>query len=286
MITIPEIIGNIRSLLGEGPVWDVARGHVLWLDIQGRWLHRVTLSDDTVTTWPLPCRIGSLAPPPMQWQPPRTVAGDTYLCCGDEGLAWLSLERDGVRLAPIIHPERHLPGNRFNDGKPGPDGRYWAGTMDDAEEQASGSLYAFAPDGSFEQIDAGYRVTNGPAFSPDGRKVYHTDSALQVIYAFDRQCDGRLANKRPFVTFASGEGYPDGMTTDQDGNLWVAMWDGNCVEKISPDGKRIDRIEMPVPRCTSCCFADEDDTVLYVTTARIGLPGNDPLCGALFRVLL
>ncbi len=142
------------------------------------------------------------------------------------GLAWIGVADDAVEIVAIVHPERERRGNRFNDGKRGPDGRYWAGTMHDAEELATGSLYAFRSDGSYTVLDSGYNVANGPAFSPDGSVVYHADSARQEIYAFDLDTGGALSRKRGFASFAEGDGHPDGMTTDRQGNLWVAMWDG------------------------------------------------------------
>ena len=197
------------------------------------------------------------------------------------------MEDLGKRGAIVIaDPEAHLPENRFNDGKLGPDGRYWAGTMHDPEKETSGSLYAFAPDGAVTLLDNNYRVTNGPTFSPNGRVVYHTDSAAQTVFAFDLTQDGELTNKRPFVRFAPGEGYPDGMTTDSDGNLWIAMWDGARIEKISPQGKRLGFLAMPTPRITSCVFTGEDDAILYATSASIGLEDADELAGGLFRVTL
>jgi xylono-1,5-lactonase len=271
-----------RATLGEGPCWDTSTRKLYWTDIKGARLHAYSPKDGHRETWALPCRVGSVGLPPPGWNLPPGQ-GTALLACGDPGLMWLILDAGGATTVVIAHPEAHLPHNRFNDGKIGPDGRYWAGTMHDPETEASGSLYAFAPDGSVMQLDSGYRVTNGPAFSPDGRTVYHNDSALRTIFAFDLGPDGRLANKRVFIQFAPSEGYPDGMTTDREGNLFVAMWDGARIEKISPQGVRLGHMAIPTPRVTSCTF-DGDSTVLYATSASIGLPENDPLAGGLFKI--
>lgn len=281
-----EIIGHTRSLLGEGPVWDQIHERLLWLDIKGRRLRSYIPRSGITRFWALPFRVGSISPSVVPWTAPNSAAEAAYLCCGDEGFGWLFLDGDEVEFHRIVHPEVECAGNRFNDGKLGPDGRYWAGTMDDAELEASGALYAFASDGSWQRLDDGYRVTNGPAFSVDGRTVYHSDSALQTIYAFDLGATGTLTNKRVFALFGEGDGYPDGMTIDRSGNLWVAFWDGWRIEKLAADGRRIGHIEMPVPLCTSCCFAGDDETALYVTSANIGLPSDDAISGALFRVIL
>ena len=117
--------------------------------------------------------------------------------------------------------------------------------MDRSEREASGSLYRLDPDRCWTKIDTGYRVTNGPAFSLDGRTMYHTDSARQRIYAFDLAADGSAANRRLFAQFGEGDGYPDGMTVDAEDCLWIAFWDGWCVRRLSPAGERL--LELPVP---------------------------------------
>lgn len=280
-----ECVWPARAILGEGPCWDASTSKLYWTDIKGSRLHAYCSNDGRRETWSAPCRIGSVSVPASNWSPPAGLQGTQLLACGDFGLMWLGLDGE-IATVPITHPEPHLPENRFNDGKLGPDGRYWAGTMHDPEREASGALYAFSPAGDVALLDSGYRVTNGPAFSPDGRIVYHNDSAEQTVYAFDLDHEGRLANKRAFVQFTRSEGYPDGMTTDGNGNLWIAMWDGGRIEKISPRGERLGYITMPTPRVTSCTFAGEDKSILYVTSASIGLPEIEALAGGLFKVRL
>jgi sugar lactone lactonase YvrE len=212
------------------------------------------------------------------------LGGEVFVGCGDVGFAWIALRRDEVEIIQLVQPEQDRPDNRFNDGKMGPDGRYWAGTMHEPEQLDAGSLYAFRADGTYEVLDSGYRVANGPAFSPDGSVVYHSDSPRREVYAFDLAGGGRLENKRVFVQFAEGEGHPDGMTTDRAGNLWVAMWDGGRVEQLSPEGVRLGSVAIPTLRPTSCTFVNSDCTEMYVTSAGIGVSSDDPLAGGLFRV--
>ena len=192
-----------------------------------------------------------------------------------------------VEMVEIAHPERDRPDNRFNDGKAGPDGRYWAGTMHEAEELATGSLYAFGPDGAPEVLDSGYRVANGPAFSLDGsiRLPHRFGSAGDLLPSTSpptepSRTSGCSRGSR------EGEGHPDGMTTDRQGNLWVAMWDGGRVEQLSPEGARLGAVPIPTPRPTSCTFVDSECTEMFVTSASVGASSEDPLAGGLFRVCL
>lgn len=278
-------IWSPRAILGEGPIFDARSGRVLWLDIKGRRLYSCDGEGQNRRTFELPQRLCSLDVPPLAWTTPDTP-GEHYLGCGDHGFGWVTIDGDKIITRRLCHPETALASNRFNDGKSGPDGRYWAGTMDDEEKSASGSLYAFSSDGSAEKLDGGYRVTNGPAFGLDGATVLHTDSAAQTIYAFTRMPSGALNGKRVWRQYADGEGYPDGMTTDSYGNVWVALWDGWCVEKLSPQGNVLQKIAVPTARPTSCVFSKAEPNVMFVTSASIGLPESDALAGSLFRIEL
>lgn len=264
---------DVRALLGEGPVWVEAEQALYWVDIKGKKIFRLDGTGD-VASWDTPIRVGSIAP----------RQGGGFIAGTEHGFARIDL--DEGRFDIVHDPEPGLPGNRFNDGKTDRRGRFWAGTMDDAEEAATGSLYRLDADGACRTIDSGYRVTNGPAFAPDGSRMYHSDSALQRIYAFDLGEDGEPGQRRLFASFAEGDGYPDGMTVDSEGCLWVAFWDGWCVRRLSPEAEVIETMEVPVQRPTSCAFGGPALDRLYVTSARIGLDGDalamQPCAGGLF----
>ena len=273
-----------RAQLGEAPCWDRRSNRLFWVDIKGTELYALRPSDGKRQNWRLPSRLCSLDVPPVEWSPPTGLDGEVFVGCGDVGFAWIAPKDDVAEIVEVVDPERDQPDNRFNDGKVGPDGRYWAGTMHEPEQLDTGSLYAFQADGTYEVLDSGYRVANGPAFSPDGSVVYHSDSLRGEVYAFDLTGDGRLENKRMFVRFAEGEGNPDGMTTDRHGNLWVAMWDGGRVEQLSPGGDHLGAVPVPTPRPTSCTFVDSDCAEMFVPSAATGISSDDPLAGGLFRV--
>lgn len=270
-----ECVADVQAVLGEGPVWVAREAALYWLDIHGRKIFRLDEAGEN-TTWPTPLRVGSIAP--------RACGG--FIAGTEQGIAVIDLDAD--RFDIRFNPEAHLPNNRFNDGKVDRAGNFWTGTMDDREGDASGALYRIDPDLSCTRIDEGYRVTNGPAFSPAGDLMYHNDSARRVTYAFDLDAAGTVANRRIFREFGEAEGFPDGMTVDAEGCLWIAFWDGWCVRRFSPEAKLLEQINLPVARPTSCAFGGPALGMLYVTSARIGLgqakAALQPYAGGLFRI--
>ena len=268
-----QCIADVQAVLGEGPVWVAREAALYWLDIKGLKIFRLG-DDGTRSEWPTPLRIGSLAP--------RRSGG--FIAGTEGGIAIVDPVAD--RFEIVASPESDLPDNRFNDGKVDRRGRFWAGPMDDAEKAASGTLDCGDPDLTWSAIDSSYKVTNGPAFSPSGDTMYHNDSARQVTYAFDMESAGNAANRRTFLQFGAGDGYPDGMTVDSEGYLWIAFWGGWCLRRYSPDGEWVETIKMPVQRPTSCAFGGRDLDRLYVTSASIGLDDDalkmQPNAGGLF----
>jgi sugar lactone lactonase YvrE len=260
------------AILGEGPIWSARDQALYWVDIKAPALHRLTLHSGKRQSWVLPDCTGWVIER-------RDNAG--FIVGTKAGFAELQLEPFELRI--IGHPEPHIRGNRFNDAKADQKGRIWAGTIDDAEEEERGSLWRLDPDGSWDCADVGYHVANGPAFSPDGRTFYHADSAKRLIYRFELDDEGTLSGKRVFIRFPPEWGYPDGMTTDCEGGLWVAHWDGGRISRFTPDGYLAHSITLPITRPTSCAFAGPNLDRLFVTSARIGRE-NEELSGALFEV--
>lgn len=268
-----ECVADVHAVLGEGPVWVARERALYWVDIKGRRIFRLD-SRGQVTSWPTPMRVGSLAP--------RKSGG--FIGGTDEGV--LSIDPEAGRFELLVDPEQALPGNRFNDGKLDRQGRFWAGTMDDSEQADSGTLYRIGADLGVTAVDRGYRVTNGPAFSPDGMRMYHNDSARKVTYVFDLGAENPSAGRRIFLQFGDSDGSPDGMTVDSEGCLWIAFWDGWCVRRYSPAGEWLETVRMPVARPTSCAFGGDELDRLYITSASIGLDGESlamqPKAGGLF----
>jgi sugar lactone lactonase YvrE len=270
-----QCVADVHALLGEGPVWVEDEAALYWVDIKGSRLFRIDQAGQW-REWKTPLRIGSVAP--------RASGG---LIAGTEhGIAHVDLESD--RFEIVADLENHLPDNRFNDGKVDRHGRFWAGSMDDLEQQSSGTLYRLEPNLEAAIVDQNYKVTNGPAFSLDGSLMYHSDTARQVTYLFDVDAQGNATNRRQFLQFGDGDGYPDGMTIDAEGCLWIAFWDGWCVRRFSTSGEWLQTIELPVARPTSCAFGGADLDRLYVTSASVGLDAEalamQPNAGGLFMV--
>jgi sugar lactone lactonase YvrE len=270
-----DCIADVHAVLGEGPIWVAREQALYWVDIPEKRIFRWTEAEG-FKSFDVSAHVCSLAP---------SVDGG-FVGAGYDG--FLSLDPQG-RIVALGDPEPDLPANRFNDGKVDRQGRFWAGTMDRFEREASGSLYRLDPDRRWTRIDSGYRVTNGPAFSLDGRTMYHTDSALQRIYAFDLAAGGGASNRRIFAQFEAGEGYPDGMTVDAEDCLWIAFWDGWCIRRLAPGGEWLEEIRMPVQRPTSCAFGGADLDLLFITSASRGLTEEalllQPSAGGLFMTV-
>ncbi|HTH28048.1 MAG TPA: SMP-30/gluconolactonase/LRE family protein [Sphingobium sp.] len=272
----PRLVVACAAQLGEGPVWVARDAALYWVDIKAPRIWRWQPASEQVRNWEPPCRVSAIAP--------RARGG--FVAATDRGFALIDLAAE--RYDFIGDPEADRPGNRFNDGKVDRQGCFWAGTMDDAEQAASGALYRLDAGLNWERFDEGYGVTNGPAFSADGAFLYHSDSVKREVYRFPVGASGRLGARAPFLRFGPEHGYPDGMTTDADGCLWIAFWDGACVRRFAPDGTPLARIDLPVPRPTSCAFGGEALDQLFITSAWTGLGEGElaawPLSGALFAV--
>jgi len=271
MTAQPQNLWNARTRLGEGPLWSSEYRCLLFVDILGSQLLSYAPGSGETRSWPLEEACCWLAP-----------HADGGLVAGLRSrLVHLTLDEGSPRiLATLAEPVAEVPGHRLNDGKADPRGRLWFGSMDNQEQAASGRLLRFDKRGLHE-MDRPYTVTNGPAISADGGTLYHTDSPARTIYAFDLADDGTLSNKRRHISFSEEDGFPDGMTLDAEGGLWVAHWDGARVTRFLADGHRDQEIRLPASRVTCCTFGGDDLATLYITTAGEGCDAESQ-AGALF----
>lgn len=268
----PECIWPLQAKLGEGALWF---DNAFWFtDIKLRKIYCLDTAGGAKQSWDAPGQIGFIAP----------ITGGGFVA-GLQG----SLQRFDPAtgaFAPIIAVEADRPGNRLNDGAVDANGRLWFGSMEDAEENATGVLYCFEK-GSLRIADQGYMVTNGPTFSPDGRTLYHTDTLKKEIYAFDCSVDGSLSNKRIFATIEDGAGYPDGPVVDAEGYVWTGLFGGWAVRRYAPDGRLVQTVRFPVSCITKIAFGGPDLTDVYATTAWKSLDAagraKEPLAGGVFH---
>lgn len=275
----PELLLDLRLSLGEGPVWDARRGVLYFVDIHAGDLHAFDPLRGTHTVHSLGEPLGCLAP-----------ASDGSLILALQRTGFARFDPASGALARLVHPEPDLPGNRFNDGKCDPLGRFLAGTMDDAEQAASGSLYSLDPDGSVRRLLDGLRISNGLAWSRDGGTFYFIDTPTHLVMAYDYDlATGGLAHPRPVVRVPEAMGWPDGMAADAEGMLWVALWGGASLTRWDPaTGRLLERVPFPALNVTSCAFGGPDGSDLYVTSARQGMTAAQleqyPHSGGLFRL--
>lgn len=202
------------------------------------------------------------------------------------GIAYLG--EDG-RVEVLCEMEAHQRETvRMNDAGVDPLGRFWAGSMAYEGSPGAGSLYRVDLDGAVTKVLSGLAVPNGMGWSLDGLTMYHTDSGVRTIFAYGFDpASGEMGAGKPLVTLDGAPGAaPDGLTIDEEGCLWTAIWDGGRVQRYDPAGRLLEEVLVPVARPTSCCFAGHDLDLLVVTTARQGLDASGlsgkPGAGRLF----
>jgi sugar lactone lactonase YvrE len=270
----PECVCALGAELGEGPVWS-ARERALWfVDIKQKRIHRWDAAIHELQSWGAPSPPGFVAP----------LAGGGFIAGLKTGLHSFDPVDGSFALRHAVEPD--VPGNRLNDAVVDANGMLWFGSMDDGEERTSGCLYRLEAGGP-RAMDTGYIISNGPAFSPDGRTLYHTDTLERVIYAFDCARGGELANKRVFVRIEDGAGYPDGPAVDSEGCLWTGLFGGWSARRYSARGELMTEIRFPCANITKLAFGGDDLRTVYATTAWKGLAASarqeQPLAGGLFR---
>ncbi|RDJ20202.1 SMP-30/gluconolactonase/LRE family protein [Bosea caraganae] len=270
-----ELLLDARDETGEGPVWDGKAQALWWTDIPGKRLHRLDPSSGAHRIFAMPGRVGCFA---------LREAGGLVLAM-EQGFATFDPESGAVEI--LSEPEAGLANHRFNDGRCDPAGRFLAGSMNMAKAAVSGQLWRLDPDKAVTRVAGGVTIANGLAFSPDGKRMYWSDSPAEKVYVFDYDLDtGTPSNQRLFLEKGPAPGRPDGAAVDADGCYWSARWVGNAVVRFTPEGK-IDRtIKLPVSRVTMCAFGGPDLRTLYITTACEGMTAEElaaePLAGGVF----
>lgn len=275
-----EALPVAPALLGESPTWWPEQGALYWCDIPGLTLHRWRPASAAHDEWAFDDEVGSFAPLP----------GGRLLLARRQGLvAFDPASGRSEHLADAPYDRRE---QRFNDGKADPQGRFWVGSLCDPRDPPRAALYRWAA-GRLDRVAGDISVSNGLAWSPDGRTMYWSDTHAHRIFAFDFDAsDGSLSRRRVFASFArkvAGQdlatygGRPDGAAVDVEGNYWVAMYEGQRLLCFAPDGRLLREVPLPVRCPTMPCFGGPDLRTLFVTTARAHRPTDElaaqPLAG-------
>lgn len=273
-----ESIVSSGDQVGESVFWSPLSSAVYWIDSFAPAVHRYSPSNGTYETRIL------LLPPPVGMIA-CTMDADVLVASYREGIALLRLSTGNA--VNVVDPERRRSGIVYNDGKVDSQGRLWVGTCDAAGQEHRGCLWVLESTRTPRLVETGLTVTNGPAFSPDGRVIYVSDSIARRIVAHDVE-GTTLSGRRVFAVLSEEEGYPDGLTVDTEGCLWCAHWGGSRVTRFAASGERLMTISVPASHVTSVAFGGPDLATLFVTTARQELGADElalsPQSGNLFAV--
>ncbi|MFG1423527.1 SMP-30/gluconolactonase/LRE family protein [Roseixanthobacter liquoris] len=266
------------ALIGECPRWHAAEQKLYWVDIMEPSLNSFDPASGETRKWMMPERIGCFG----------FRRGGGIIAGMQSGIFLIDLGEEVVARR-VFEWEADNPNTRFNDGRCDPAGRFWAGTVIESMDKRVGALFRYDPDGTCTRMVDKLICSNGLAFSPDGRILYHSDSRQDYVWAWDFDAaSGAISNQRVFLAIDIQEGRPDGAAVDAQGYYWICHVGGWHLARYSPDGI-IDRvIGLPAQRPTMCAFGGPDLKTLYVTTATYPLAASDlrkqPLAGSLFTI--
>jgi len=270
-MTSVERAGPVPATLGESPLWSVAEQCLYYVDIPERQVLRLDPASGALKTWQLDSEPGCIA----------LIEGGGLLVAQRNGLWRLDpLTGAHTRVAAAPYDTAR---QRFNDGKPDAQGRFWVGTIDDARAPEA-ALYCHA-DGLTSRRAGGIVTSNGLAWSPDQRRMYWSDTKAHEVYALDFDAaTGNIGERQVFAKFApraEGQslddygGRPDGAAVDLDGCYWVAMFEGQRLLRLSPEGQVLQTLRLPVRCPTMPTFGGPDLRTLYITTAREKRPAEE-----------
>jgi D-xylonolactonase len=276
----PEVVANVDCITGEGPMWHPEHQLVYWVDIPNGYLYSYDPASGEH-------ELVFEGPPIGGFTIQEDGALLLFMAKGT-----IAIWRPGVKvnrdLEVVLEQVAAERNTRFNDVIADPVGRVFCGTMPTPERPAH--LYRLDPDGTLTLLLDDVGLSNGLGFTPDRQGLYYTDTREHKIYLFDYdEATGSITNQRVFVEVPQqeGEGHPDGMTVDAEGNVWSARWDGYCLVQYNPEGEELQRIEFPVPKVSCVTFGGPDYTDMYVTTASADNREEEgPLAGSLFHLNL
>jgi sugar lactone lactonase YvrE len=268
---------DVKASLGECPVWSTAEQALYWVDINAPSLNRFDPATARNTAMPMPESIGCFA----------LRARGGFVVALRNGI-WLT-RGDGTLERKVADPPYDLAQHRFNDGRCDRQGRFLAGTMNEKRDANTAVLIRLDPDFRVTRVLGNMMISNGLAFSRDGRTMYHADTPTLSIDAYDYDvATGTPRNRRPFARFSGETDRPDGGAVDSEDCYWTAFYRGGKVLRISPAGDVLTTIAVPAMCPTMCAFGGPDLRTLYVTSARQMRPEDElarlPQSGGIFAL--
>jgi sugar lactone lactonase YvrE len=277
-----DCLVQTRDIVGESPLWHPEEKCVYWTDINGFKINRYVPKTNELKSWLFELPITTLSL--------TTDAAWLLVAAGPYLLLWSPRTHKRIHFA---QPELDWPNNRLNDGATDPAGNFWGGSMRNnvgedgghlEVEGLTGSLYRVTPDSQVTTTDTEFGITNTVVWSPDHSTFYCGCSIRNVIYAYDYDAKhASICNRRVFVQNLA-MGVPDGSAMDEEGCLWNCRFAGSCILRISPEGKILQEIRMPVSNITNCSFGGADLQTLYVTSASLKAKEGEKLAGSLFAI--
>jgi sugar lactone lactonase YvrE len=282
MSKVPEVLVDQKALTGEGPSWDARQKVLYWVDIPRACIHvyhPAARLNQTIDLGKQFSTIGTVAP----------SASGGVIFAPDRKIAHYDFANQQITILAEVEADK--PEHRFNDGKCDPHGRFLAGTMrKEPDGSYPGALYSMEKDGKVRKLLDGLGISNGLGWSPDYRSFYLADSYSRDVCVFDYDLEtGKISHQRAAFTLPEGEAVADGMTTDQEGMVWLALWDGACIQRWDPrSGELLSTYSFPAKRTSCPVFGGEKMNELFVTSAAVGLSEEDwqayPHNGALMRL--
>jgi len=270
-----ELVLKSNLLLGESPIWNSFDNSLYFVDIKNPSIHRLQFPSGCFESISAPSEIGCIA-----------LSQDGNLIAAmQSGLAHVDFKTS--RYSYFSSIDTDLSNNRPNDGKCDKVGRLWIASMDNQENNPSGRLWCISHLTKPKVWDSNFVIGNGIDWSPDGKKMYFTDSVNRSIFVYDYDLsNGSIKNKKTFAQIPKAHGFPDGLTVDSEGYIWSAHWDGWRITRYAPDGAINLVIEVPIPRPTSLAFGGSNLNRLFITSASYGLTTEDlirsPHSGSIF----
>ena len=271
-------IFNISTEHGEGPLWDAEKQQLYWVDLlQGKY-HKGDWNTHQIETFSIGQPIGFLA---LREKKEGLVMGVR------DGFGFFNEQQSSFKLIDPS-PEQHNDKVRFNDGAVDPMGRFFGGTMEWDGAKDIGKLFRLDTDHSWKLMEENIFITNGMGWNPQKDTFFMIDTLRHGLYAYDYDlATGDISNRRVHIQFGENE-FPDGMTIDNEGGFWVAMWEGSKVIHFDKTGKKVKEIAVPALHTTSCCFGGKDLKTLFITTSKLPLTEEErkdnPLAGRTFMI--